>query len=48
VPKPVRSGLREAGLAEVEGEGLAEGLVIVTTDAYNLAGESKIHIIDGK
>jgi membrane fusion protein (multidrug efflux system) len=48
VPKPVRAGLRDGGLAEVEGEGLAEGLVIVTTDAYNLAGESKVHIIDGK
>lgn len=48
VPKPVRAGLRDGGLAEVEGDGLAEGLVIVTTDAYNLAGESKVHIIDGK
>lgn len=45
VPKPVRPGLRDGGLAEVEGEGLSEGLIIVTTDAYNLAGETKIHII---
>lgn len=45
VPKPVKAGLRDGGLAEIEGEGLAEGLVIVTTDAYNLAGETKIHII---
>jgi membrane fusion protein, multidrug efflux system len=48
LPKPVRAGLRDGGLTEVEGEGLTEGLVIVTTDAYNLAGESKIHVIDGK
>ncbi len=48
VPKPVRAGLRDAGLVEIEGEGLTEGLVIVTTDAYNMAGETKIHIIDGK
>jgi membrane fusion protein (multidrug efflux system) len=48
VPKPVRAGLRDAGLVEVEGEGLTEGLVIVTTDASNMAGETKIHIIDGK
>lgn len=48
VPKPVQAGLRDRGLAEVEGEGLKEGLIIVTTDAYNLAGESKVHIIEGK
>ena len=45
VPRPVKAGLRDAGLVEVEGEGLSEGLVIVTTDAYNIAGETKIHII---
>jgi membrane fusion protein (multidrug efflux system) len=45
VPKPVKTGLQDAGLVEVEGEGLTEGLVIVTTDAYNIAGETKIHII---
>jgi membrane fusion protein (multidrug efflux system) len=48
VPKPVRAGLRDAGLAEVEGEGLKEGQVIVTTDAYNITGETKIHIIESK
>jgi len=47
-PKPVQAGLRDRGLAEVEGEGLKEGLIIVTTDAYNLAGETKVHIIEGK
>lgn len=48
VPRSVKAGLREAGLAEVEGEGLKEGLVIVTTDAYNISGETKIHIIGDK
>jgi membrane fusion protein (multidrug efflux system) len=48
VPKPVKAGLRDAGLAEVEGEGLKEGLVIVTTDAYNLGGETKIHIVEAR
>jgi membrane fusion protein (multidrug efflux system) len=48
VPRPVRTGLREGGLAEVEGEGLKEGLVIVTTDAYNISGETKIHIIEDR
>jgi membrane fusion protein (multidrug efflux system) len=48
VPKPVKPGLKDAGLIEVEGEGLAEGQVVVTTDAYNITGETKIHILDGK
>jgi len=48
VPKPVTAGFRDGGLAEVEGEGLKEGLVIVTTDAYNITGETKIHIIGGR
>jgi multidrug efflux system membrane fusion protein len=48
VPKPVKAGLRDGGLAEVEGEGLKEGLVIVTADAYNITGETKIHIVENK
>jgi membrane fusion protein (multidrug efflux system) len=48
VPKPVKAGLRDRGLAEIEGEGFAPGLVIVTTDAYNITGETKIHIIGDK
>jgi membrane fusion protein, multidrug efflux system len=48
VPRPVKAGLRDAGLAEVEGEGLKEGLVIVTTDAYNITGETKIHVVGNK
>ena len=48
VPRPVKAGLRDGGLAEVEGAGLKEGLVIVTTDAYNITGETKIHIIENK
>ncbi len=48
VPRPVKAGLRDAGLVEVEGEGLTEGLVIVTTDAYNITGETKIHIVENK
>jgi membrane fusion protein (multidrug efflux system) len=48
VPTPVKAGLRDGGLAEVEGEGLKEGLVIVTADAYNITGETKIHIVGNK
>jgi membrane fusion protein (multidrug efflux system) len=47
-PKPVKTGLRDAGLIEVEGEGLAVGQVIVTTDAYALTGETKVHILSAK
>ena len=46
VRKPVKLGLREAGLVEVAGEGLKEGLVIVTEDAYAVPGDAKIHIIN--
>ncbi|HEX7502369.1 MAG TPA: efflux RND transporter periplasmic adaptor subunit [Acidobacteriota bacterium] len=45
LPKPVRIGLREAGLVEVEGPGLREGQVIVAEDAYAIPGEVKIHIV---
>ena len=48
VPRPVKAGLRDGGLTEVEGEGVKEGLVIVTTDAYNISGETKVHIIGNK
>lgn len=47
-PRPVKAGLRDGGLAEVEGEGLKEGLVIVTTDAYNITRETKVHIIENQ
>jgi membrane fusion protein (multidrug efflux system) len=45
VRKPVKIGLREAGLVEVVGEGLKEGMSIVTEDAYAIPGETKVHII---
>jgi RND family efflux transporter MFP subunit len=45
IRKPVKLGLREGGLVEVEGEGLKEGLVIVTEDAYAVPDNTKIHII---
>ena len=45
VPRPVRIGLREAGLVEVAGPGLSAGQVIVAEDAYAIPGEVKIHIV---
>jgi len=46
VRRRVKSGLRESGLVEVEGEGLKEGLAVVTEDAYAVPDGTKIHIID--
>jgi membrane fusion protein (multidrug efflux system) len=46
VRKVVRAGLHEGGLVEVEGEGLREGMTIVTEDAYAVPAESKVHIVD--
>jgi membrane fusion protein (multidrug efflux system) len=48
VRKPVKAGLRESGLVEVDGDGLEEGLTIVTTEAYGITGETKIHIIEDR
>jgi membrane fusion protein (multidrug efflux system) len=46
VRKAVKLGLREAGLVQVEGEGLKEGLAIVTEDAYAVPDGVKIHPYD--
>jgi membrane fusion protein (multidrug efflux system) len=43
--KEVKAGLREGDLVEVEGEGLREGMAIVTEGAYGLPNETKIKII---
>jgi RND family efflux transporter MFP subunit len=48
VHKPVKIGLREGGLIEVEGEGLEEGQVIVTEEAYALTDDMKIHRIQSE
>ena len=42
--KPVKLGLREGGLVEVEGEGIKEGQVIVTEDAYAVPDKTKVHV----
>ena len=41
----VRVGLKENGLVEVSGEGLKEGLTVVTAGAYALPKETKIRVI---
>jgi membrane fusion protein, multidrug efflux system len=45
VRKQVKFGFRENGLVEVIAEGLKEGQVIVTVDAYAVPDGTKIHII---
>ncbi|MGC8891556.1 MAG: efflux RND transporter periplasmic adaptor subunit [Candidatus Saccharicenans sp.] len=42
---PVTSGLRDRGLVEVKGEGLKEGMTVVTVGAYALPDVTKIKII---
>ena len=41
---PVKTGLRDGGLVEVEGQGLKEGDTVVTLGAYGLPAKSKVHV----
>jgi len=43
--RPVKVGLRDGNLVEVEGEGLKEGDTVVTVGAYGLPKETKIKIL---
>jgi membrane fusion protein (multidrug efflux system) len=45
VQKVVQPGLRENGLVEVQGEGISEGMQVVTYGAYGLPPETKVRII---
>jgi membrane fusion protein, multidrug efflux system len=45
VQKPVKTGLRDGDLVEVEAEGLKEGLTVVTLGAYALPKETKIRVL---
>jgi membrane fusion protein (multidrug efflux system) len=45
IEKEVRAGFRESGLVEIEGEGLKEGIVVVTEGAYGLPSQTRIRII---
>jgi membrane fusion protein (multidrug efflux system) len=42
---PVEVGLSDAGRTEVEGEGLREGLTVVTEGAYALPAETKVRVL---
>jgi multidrug efflux pump subunit AcrA (membrane-fusion protein) len=43
--KIVQPGLRENGLVEVQGEGIHDGLQVVTDGAYGLPSETMVRII---
>lgn len=42
----VKAGLRDGNLVEVEGDGVAEGVTVVTLGSYALPKETKIRILD--
>jgi RND family efflux transporter MFP subunit len=44
VQKPVKTGVRDRNMVEVEAEGLKEGTTIVTVGAYGLPKETKVKI----
>jgi membrane fusion protein (multidrug efflux system) len=44
--KTVKTGLRDGGLIEIEGEGIKEGQVVVTLGAYGLPKETKVRVLD--
>lgn len=46
--KAVKTGLREGGLIEVEGEGLSEGQTVVTVGAYGLPKETKVRVLNAE
>ena len=44
--KTVKTGLRDGGLIEIQGEGLKEGQIVVTLGAYGLPKETKVRVLD--
>jgi membrane fusion protein, multidrug efflux system len=45
VQKPVKTGLRDAGLVEVEADGLQADMTVVTEGAYALPKETKVRVL---
>ena len=45
IQKLVKTGLRDRGLVEVEGDDLTEGMTVVTVGSYALPKETKIHVV---
>ncbi|MCG6957936.1 MAG: efflux RND transporter periplasmic adaptor subunit [Gemmatimonadetes bacterium] len=47
VHHPVTVGLRDRGLAEVSGEGVTEGMRVVTQEAYGLPNDTNVRVVGG-
>lgn len=45
VRRSVTAGLHDGGMVEVSGDGIAEGLTVVTVEAYSLPEETAIHVV---
>jgi multidrug efflux pump subunit AcrA (membrane-fusion protein) len=45
IQKVVQAGLRDQGLVEVQGDGLAEGMTVVTVGSYALPQETRVHVV---
>jgi len=45
VKRPVKAGLRDGNLIEVEGDALSAGMIVVTAGAYGLPAECKVKVI---
>jgi RND family efflux transporter MFP subunit len=45
IPTPVTRGVREGNWVQIDGEGLAPGMHIVTVGAYGLPGKTRIRVI---
>lgn len=44
--RSVAAGIRDAGLVEVSGDGISEGLSVVTDEAYSLPEETAVHVVE--
>lgn len=44
--RPVTIGIRDGGLVEVSGDGVAKGVTVVTTEAYSLPEHTKIRVVE--
>lgn len=44
---PVTVGYRDRGLAEISGEGVQAGMVIVTQEAYGLPADTQVRVVGG-
>jgi membrane fusion protein (multidrug efflux system) len=43
--KAIKPGLRDGNLIEISGEGLQEGMTVVTQGVYGLPAETRIRVI---